>query len=299
MVIALEGRQLMSLFEIGSGPADDQIYDLYSLKFARQPSRRASSNFLNSAPDQHDGVMPMDFYIWIAHNRHRTVVVDTGFNSSSPSAAGREMICDPVDALEALGMPASAVRHILYTHLHWDHAGNIGRFPAARFHVQEAEMQFATGPCMCEPSLRNAFDVEDVIAMVRSVYASRVQFHDGDATAFPGIDLILMPGHSVGMQAVRVVTRRGPVLLASDVSHFYANFMLRHPFRLTVDMMATLRSYNLLMDIAGSVDRIIPGHDPKVQLIYPSIEVNGIQLSCLHEEPSGMTDAELARIDNY
>jgi hypothetical protein len=33
---------------------------------------------------------------------------------------------------------------------------------------------------MCHPPLRYAFDVEDVVQMVRRAYDGRVAFHDGD-----------------------------------------------------------------------------------------------------------------------
>jgi len=58
----------------------------------------------------------------------------------------------------------------------------------------------------------------------------RVRFHDGDAELFPGISLHLIGGHTMGLQVVRVATRRGAVVLASDASHFYANMEQTRPF---------------------------------------------------------------------
>ena len=141
---------------------------------------------------------------------------------------------------------------------------------------------------MCEAHLRFPFDVEDVVTLIRNNFAGRVQFHEGDASPIPGISLHLVPGHTQGMQAVRVLTTRGPVVLASDAAHFYANYLRRSPFSLTVDALTTLRSYDTLTSIAGSVDHLIPGHDPLVRSLYPRLVVAGIELSVLHLEPEAI-----------
>ena len=44
-------------------------------------------------------------------------------------------------------------------------AGNHDLFPAARFHVQESEMVFATGPCMCHEGMRHPFEEDDVVGV--------------------------------------------------------------------------------------------------------------------------------------
>jgi glyoxylase-like metal-dependent hydrolase (beta-lactamase superfamily II) len=263
--------------------AHEGVYQVYALCFARVRERRIHDNFMRR--DMHDGPMPMDFNIWIVRNAHRTILVDTGFGKRAATARGRPLDVDPVEALVQIGIDPDAIEDIALTHLHFDHAGNIERFAKARFHVQDAEVAFATGGCMCEASLRYPFDVEDVVAFVRHTYAERVRFHDGDAAPWPGISLHAVPGHTLGMQAVRVITARGPVVLASDSSHFYANLLRRAPFVVTVDAPATLRSYDRLLELAGSIERVIPGHDPRVRALYPRRTYAGIELSALHETP--------------
>ena len=163
--------------------------------------------------------------------------------------------------------------------------------------MQDAEAGFATGRCMCEAHLRLPYDVDDVVTFVRHTYAERTCFHDGDAAPLPGISLHHVPGHTPGMQAVRVMTPRGPVVLASDSSHFYANLVRRAPFSLTVDAMTTLRSYDRLLELAGgSIERIVPGHDPRVRALYPNRVFGGIELSVLHEEPKPHDIANLAAL---
>jgi glyoxylase-like metal-dependent hydrolase (beta-lactamase superfamily II) len=274
----------------------DDAYEVYSLCFARVPERRVHENFLRR--DMHDGPMPMDFNLWILRNAHRTVLVDTGFGKRAADERRRPLDFDPVDALSRLGIDPDAIEDIILTHLHFDHARNIERFGKARFHVQDSEVGFATGRCMCEPHLRFPFDVEDVVTLVRHTFASRVVFHDGDATPLPGISLHAVPGHTSGIQAVRVMTNRGPIVLASDASHFYANYLRRGPFSVTVDAIATLRSYDRLRQLAGSVERIIPGHDPRVRALYPNQSFGGVSLTALHAEPAPHDVARLMELNS-
>jgi glyoxylase-like metal-dependent hydrolase (beta-lactamase superfamily II) len=79
-----------------------------------------------------------------------------------------------------------------------------------------------------------------------------------------------MPGHSKGIQAIRVMTDHGPVMLASDVAHFYENIEKRKPFFISVDVEATLRSYDRLEQMAGGLKNVIPGHDPLILKRYPA-----------------------------
>jgi glyoxylase-like metal-dependent hydrolase (beta-lactamase superfamily II) len=106
--------------------------------------------------------------------------------------------------------------------------------------------------------------------MVRGVYEGRVQFHDGDVELMPGVSLHLIGGHTMGLQVVRVATRRGAVVLASDASHLYANMEQTRPFPIVWSVAAMVDGYARLRDLAASADHIIPGHDPLVMQRYPA-----------------------------
>ena len=51
-----------------------------------------------------------------------------------------------VRQIEALGFSPSDVRHIVITHLDFDHAGGLEDFPNATVHLMDAEFSAATGP---------------------------------------------------------------------------------------------------------------------------------------------------------
>ena len=275
-------------------PTEDDLYGVFQLTYARVPERRVHENFLRR--DMHDGPMPLDFNLWIVRNAHRTLLVDTGFGPRTAAERHRPLDMDPIEALTTIGVDPKTIDDVILTHLHYDHAGNLDRFGRARFHVQDSEAAFATGRCMCHAHIRMPYDVEDVVTFVRHTFGERVRFHDGESHPFPGISLHHLPGHSRGLQAVRVATCRGPVLLASDASHAYANFLAHSPFALTIDAAETLASYEAMMRLGGSVEHIIPGHDPLVRDFYPQISVNGVTLHALHVAPKPHDIEAITRI---
>ena len=139
-------------------------------------------------------------------------------------------------------------------------------------------MAYATGRHMAHGALRVAYDVDDVAGMVRQVYAGRVRFHDGDAELKPGISLHRIGGHTMGMQVVRLWTRRGWVVLASDASHFYANMEEARPYPTVFNVGEMIEGYATLRRLADSPQHIVPGHDPLVMARYPepTAELAGI-----------------------
>jgi glyoxylase-like metal-dependent hydrolase (beta-lactamase superfamily II) len=122
---------------------------------------------------------------------------------------------------------------------------------------------------MSHAFMRAAYEVEDVIGMVRAVYAERVVFHDGDAAVAPGIEVYRIGGHTRGLQAVRVVTGRGMVVLASDASHYYENLEQGRVFSILDSAADVLDGYRRLRELAARPELIVPGHDPEVMRRYP------------------------------
>jgi len=242
-------------------------YEVYALKYAHH-DRRASENFIGGDP--HDGPMPLDYFVWLVRGAGRELVVDTGFSRAMAAKRGRAHLRCPAESLRLLGADAAAIRDVVITHLHYDHVGNFELFPSATFHLQEREMGYATGRYMCSECFRGAFEVEDVVGMVRRVYQGRVRFHDGDSELFPGISLHLIGGHTMGLQVVRVATRRGWLVLASDASHFYANMEEERPFPIVWSVAEMLDGYRRMRALAESPAHIIPGHDPLVLDRYPA-----------------------------
>jgi glyoxylase-like metal-dependent hydrolase (beta-lactamase superfamily II) len=245
------------------------LYEVYAIKYAHH-ERRASENFIGGDP--HDGPMPLDYFVWLVRGAGREVVVDTGFSAAMARKRGRQHLRCPAQALGLLGVDAARVRDVVITHLHYDHVGNFELFPAATLHLQELEMRYATGRHMCSECFRGAFEAEDVAGMVRRVFDGRVRFHDGEGEIAAGLSLHLIGGHTMGLQVVRVATRSGMLVLASDASHFYANMEESRPFPIVWSVADMVDGYGRMRALAGAQGRIIPGHDPLVMARYPAPE---------------------------
>jgi glyoxylase-like metal-dependent hydrolase (beta-lactamase superfamily II) len=258
-------------------------YEIYAIRYATM-SRTPHMNYL--VPDPHEtAASDLDYFVWLIRGGGRDILVDTGFNAAEAKARGRKLTLNPVDALARFDVDADAIKDVVVTHLHYDHAGNLDRFPNARFHLQDREMSYATGRCMCFGALRHPFSLEHVTLMVGHVYGERVTFHSGDGEVAPGVTLHRVGGHSDGLQVVRVETARGPVVLASDAAHFYGNLHRRSPFPIVYNLGDMCVGWEIVEQLAGHPDRIIPGHDPIVTEIYPRAS-DKVDAFALHLTPS-------------
>jgi len=248
--------------------ADLAPYEVYAVRYAVNPNQRSSHNFVGGDP--HDGPMPLDYFVWVVKGSEKVFVVDTGFDAKMAEKRKRQFLGCPGDTLQKLGIRPDDVEDVIITHMHYDHCGNYDLFPRARFHLQDQEMEYATGRFMGEPAHRVAFEVEDVVAMVRRVFEKRVVFHDKDTELAPGLSVHHIGGHTKGMQVVRAWTRRGWLVLASDTSHFYAHMEQGRAFPVLYNLDDVLAGYKRLRALASDTRNIIPGHDPLVRERYPA-----------------------------
>ena len=242
-------------------------YEIYAIKYAWRDAKRAN-HFVGGDP--HDASMPMDYFVWLVRNAERTIVIDTGFTQSMAEQRKRIFLRTPADGLALMGCKAAEVKDVVITHLHYDHVGTFQDFPAAQFHLQDAEMAYATGRHMRHKQFNHGYEVDEVVGMVRLVYKDRVTFYRGEAELAPGISLHHIGGHTAGLQCVRVHTARGWVVVASDTSHYYEHFEQGRVFATTFHLGDTLDGYAKLHQLADSPKHIVPGHDPLVMQRYPA-----------------------------
>lgn len=243
-----------------------ETYRVYAIKYAHHESGPPA----NIGGDAHDGPMALDYFVWALIGKDRTFLVDTGFDQVASEKRGRKLTRPIQEGLGAIGIDPATVQDVIITHMHYDHAGNRDLFPQARYHVQDKEMSFCTGRCMCQRTQAGHFEPDDVAGMVHKVFNGRVAFHDGDDAIAPGLSVHHVGGHTAGLQVVRVHTGKGWMVLASDASHFYSNMESKRPFPAFYNLADTLEAFQRIHAMADTPQLVIPGHDPQVLQRFPA-----------------------------
>lgn len=250
-------------------------YQIIAIKYATV-DRRRQDNFLHPVSGSPDDLMALDFFVWLIVGPDTVVLVDTGFSPASALVRQRAYLVSPTESLKCLGYGLQDIQDVVVTHLHYDHAGNLDEFPNASIWVQEREVQFATGKCMCDPRLNHFFATDDISRLIKRLYQGNVLFINGEHSLRDGIELHCVGGHTDGLQVVRVHTVKGWVVLASDAAHYYENLTLKNPFPAVFSMDDMLAGYEKLADLADGEANIVPGHDPMVCERFPAVNAVGV-----------------------
>ena len=193
-------------------------WEVHAIKYADRNARTRADSFIFD--DNHDAPHAMDYFMWLLRRGDEVILVDTGYDDTEAASRDRPIRLNPTEALAPFGLRAEDITQVIVTHLHYDYAGGLHLFPNAALHLQAAEMAFATGPCMCHDTLRMPFTADHVCEAVRRLYSGRVVFYEGDGEVAEGVTVHCIGGHSRGLQAVRVLTEAGWLVLASDAAHF-------------------------------------------------------------------------------
>jgi glyoxylase-like metal-dependent hydrolase (beta-lactamase superfamily II) len=151
--------------------------------------------------------------------------------------------------IQKLGFKREDVRHIVLTHLDFDHAGGLSDFPNAKVHLMDDELTAARNP-------KTWLD--------RNRYCSNQWIHERHWTTYsaqgekwfdfdsvrdleglpPEILLIPLVGHTFGHAGVAVQTDKGWLLHAGD-AYFYRGEMDLHRYHCTPG----LRFYQKMMEV--------------------------------------------------
>ncbi len=243
------------------------VWEVYAINYAQRQGRTRADSFLFD--DHSSSAHQMEYYIWVLKQGTDVILVDTGYDHEEAKKRGRPIRLSPVEALAPLSIHPEQVKSIICTHLHYDHAGGLHLFPNATVHLQQAEMTYATGPCMCHQVLRMPYSNNHIHSAIDKLYSDKLVFHTGDSTVTSGVSVHLVGGHSRGLQVVRVFTDSGWLVLASDASHYYENYLENKLFPIVVDAEDMLAGFSRIRNLCTHATLIVPGHDPLVLDYFP------------------------------
>jgi glyoxylase-like metal-dependent hydrolase (beta-lactamase superfamily II) len=204
--------------------------------------------------------------VWLIRGGDRNILFDTGFHREAwlrqfPTAD----YLRPDEAVKLAGVKPEDVTDVVISHAHWDHMGGIDLFPKATVWIQKQEFAYYTGDAWQPGGRHGGIDPEDLKALVQRNTEGRLRLVDGDnVEILPGIRAYTGARHTFSSQYIRVEGEPSFVL-ASDNCYLYRN-LAEHKASATfseADQPANIKNQERMIALAGSADRVVPGHDPR------------------------------------
>lgn len=261
------------------------------MQYAERETTLSEAYYRWSTYGEPDGPLALSYYFWILEPLHEPgsppILVDCGFEPSLGARLGRRCLCPPADALARLGIDPAAVQKLVISHIHWDHVGNLHLFPNARMPVARADFDFWTADPVAQRAQFAAHADPDAIDLLRRAAAEeRLELIDDRAEIAPGITAVRVGGHALGQLIFEVAGEHGPVVLASDSTHYYYELEHARPFGIFVDLAAMYRGFETLRAHAASGAAIVPGHDPTVMDRFAPLDGDAAGLAvCITDPP--------------
>ncbi len=211
------------------------------------------------------GPVPL-FYVPL---KNGILLVDSSFSMEDAKILGTQDAVkrsmpeeEPLSALAAAGIKPDDVTHVILTHAHFDHVGNIDKFPRAKIFIHRRELAWV----MALPPWSVGYGPFAVEKLQR-VWRQLVPL-DGDVVeVLPGIQTVYAGGHSAGSLAVCVKTGKADVCLCGDNCFLYENIEKNIPIGLTNDLYESMAFMEKLPTLG---DILIPGHDPLFYERFPN-----------------------------
>lgn len=243
-------------------------YQIYALKYAG-PFVRTGAHLIWY--QDWDRIEKINYYIWCIKGPGTTVVVDAGVTPQLAAERQLDGYVNPVEVLARIDVRADEVRHVVITHMHFDHANGAGLFPAATFYIQEDEYRFwQEDPVAARPPFRYVSDPVSTAYLASLEGTERLVLLKGDQQILPGIQCLLSPGHTVALQTVAVDTAEGTAVIGSDCAHVFRNYREDWPSALIVDLVGWMKTYDKVRRKASAPHLLFPGHDRLLMENYPA-----------------------------
>jgi glyoxylase-like metal-dependent hydrolase (beta-lactamase superfamily II) len=236
-------------------------YSIQAIRYASAPGVPVSELVIGGPQGQK---IEIAMVVWLVRGGGHTILFDSGFHRKTfLKYFPMEDYLRPDEAVKLAGVKPEAVTDVVISHAHWDHLGGIDLFPKATVWIQREEYRYYTTDAWQPGGQNGGIDREDVNQLLRLKTQGRVHLIDGDnVEIFPGIRVYTGSRHTYASQYLRV-GGNPPFVLASDNCYLYRN-LSAHLASATFsddDHPANIASQSRMIDLAGSADRVVPGHD--------------------------------------
>ena len=206
------------------------------------------------------------YVLWYIQGADKNILVDTAiekrdYQNYHPDLKNLEMdqLLTFVEAMDSIHLTPDKIDMVIQTHLHFDHCYNTQKCRNATVVVQKEELALAraAGP------YQNLYREELLDGL-------NFQVVDGDYELQEGIELLHVPGHSLGCQAVSVQTEKGKAVISGFCSineNFYppkTNPFIGYPVILPGIYMDGVKAYESVLKVKKQADMILPLHEPEI-----------------------------------
>ena len=255
---------------LGAAPAAQPDYSIQAIRYGSLVNFPVASLVMGAPKDEKTDIAMV---VWLIRGGGRNVLFDSGFHrevwlKNFPTTD----YLRPDEAVRLAGLKPEDVTDIIISHAHWDHMGGIDLFPKAAVWIQKQEFAYYTGDAWRPGGRHGGIDPDDVKALVQLNTEGRLRLVDGDnVEILPGIRAYTGARHTFASQYIRVEGDPSFVL-ASDNCYLYRN-LAEHKASATfieADQPANIKNQGRMIELAGSMDRVVPGHDPRQFERFPT-----------------------------
>jgi glyoxylase-like metal-dependent hydrolase (beta-lactamase superfamily II) len=243
------------------GAASTPEYAIEAIRYANSPGDSVAEMVIGAPKSEKIDTV---YALWLIRGGGRNILFDSGFHRQRWFKEWTiKDYLRPDEAVRLAGVKPEEVTDVVISHAHWDHMGGIDLFPKANVWIQKDEFRYYTEEAWQPGGDHGGIDPDDVQQLVRLNTEGRLRLVDGDnIEIFPGIRAYTGARHTFASQYLRV-DGNPPFVLASDSVYLYRNLKEHKPSATfsEADYPANIKNQERMIQLAGSADRVLPGHD--------------------------------------
>jgi len=170
--------------------------------------------------------------ILIEHPEAGWIIYDTGM-PDYPQGVWTNSIIDAViiekpegtrmvEQLALVGVKPEDIKYVINSHMHMDHTGNDHLFAeTAEFFVSKEDAAQAYRMVLGSSNREeHGWYIKDEVLLNRK----KVTYIDRDTELFPGVEVVLLPGHTPAVMGLVLHLEGGTIIFTSDASNEQRNF---------------------------------------------------------------------------